>query len=335
MSAPRVRAGVRTLVLGAVLGAVLGSAAPASALQVKRGTADTGPATSADAVPVPVELSLRPVGQPTSGTPWTVEAEVRIDPGASAEGPEVPQPLGDWAVMNVVRGETEVRNGRRVRIDRLTLMTFLDGDREVPPLVIRFRLADGRAGEYRSAPLIVKVAAGKTGDLRDLKAPVGFFPWVPVLLALAGLSVLAGGGVWFARRKKWLGPLAPPPPPLPPEIEARRRLEALRDSGWLLSGELKAYYSDLSDILRRYLEARFGVTALDRTTQELMRELKAAEVARADQAAVRTVLDHADLAKFAKFRPEPREGEQDWTTVADLVTRTTPAPVPGPEGGRA
>lgn len=339
MSAPRVRAGVRAAVLGAVLGALLGGAGSAAALQIERGATATGSTATAASAPapgeVPVELSLRPAGPPTSGTPWTVEAEVRIAPGASAEGPEIPQPLGDWAVMDVVRGETALRDGRQVRTDRLTLLTFLDGDREVPSLVMRFRLPDGRAGEYRSAPLAVKVAAGDAGTLRDLKPPVGFFPWLLLLLTLAGLAALAGGGVWFARRKKWLGPLVPPPPPVPPEVSARQRLEVLRDSGLLAAGEVKAFYSELSDILRRYLEGRFGVTALDRTTQELMRELRTAGVARTDQAAVRTVLDHADLAKFAKFRPEVRAGEGDWTAVLDLVLSTTSAPAATPEGGRS
>jgi hypothetical protein len=319
-----------------VLLAVLGLASGfAGAIEVETGPAAPGAATlSAQALPAgpaPVLVTLRAVTlTATAGVPTEVDVETWIGPGVQLNGPQVPQPWGDWVVTDIRSGAFAARDGGRVRTDRMTLLTYAEGQVAVPGLRLQFRTPDGRSGTFQGVPLVLTVRPSASAALRDLKAPVGFFPWWWVVIAVLAVGALAAIGIWYAQRRRWLGPLLPPPPPVPPEVTARQRLEALRASGKLAAGEFKAYYSELSEILRRYLEARFAVVALDRTTQELMRELKRAEVARPDQAAAREVLEHADLAKFAKFRPESQEAEHDWQQVGDVVVRTTPA-APAPE----
>lgn len=311
--------------------------AAAWAVAIERGQA--GPVT-AGAQPlemapaeVPVTVALKPLNpNPKAGQPLEVEIRTTVDAGVYVAGPVYPQPWGDWAVVDRKSEAPETKGRRQVRTDKLSLLTYLDGRVEVPSLKVPFRLPDGRTGEYRSAPLALTVqpasapADNPAGWLRDLKPPVGFFPWLRALLALLALAAAAAAIWWYARKKKWVGPLLPPAPPRPPAEVARERLAALRAANYVAAGESKIYYSELSDILRRYLEGRFAVEALDRTTQELSRALKASSVSRQDAVVVRDVLEHSDMAKFAKARPTEAEADADWQTVSDWVERTAPRP---------
>jgi len=311
----------------------------AQAVAIERGQAAPMTATAQAGLPAepPVTLAVIPLAKEfKAGAPVEVEVRMAAKLGATLEGPLYPQPLGDWAVESVQRETVAEQGGLKVRADRLVLLTYLDGQVEVPSLTVRFRLPNGQAGEVRSAPvtLTVQPATPPAGDpaglLRDLKKPLGLFPLGQVLLLALLAAAVVGGAWWYARKRKWIGPLVPPAPPRPPEEMARERLAALRASGWLAAGDSKAYYSELSDILRRYLEARFGVAALDRTTQELIRELKKSGTQRQDLGVVRDVLDHSDLAKFAKAHLGEKEADAAWQAVSEWVERTSPrAAAPG------
>ncbi len=143
-----------------------------------------------------------------------------------------------------------------------------------------------------------------------------------VLLAI----FLAGAYVWWRRREV----LAQAPPPVPPHLlafEALRQLESEREA-MLDRGEFPEYYVELTRILKGYVEGRFGVEALDRTTDELRRALQRPETAaRLEGVEVETLirfLQDCDLVKFARFSPEAEETRGALETVRALVQRTQP-----------
>jgi len=171
---------------------------------------------------------------------------------------------------------------------------------------------------------IEEVPAGSKdqGDIRAIKGVIGptaWSPWWWVLLVV--LVAAASAYVWMKRKKMIQGP--PPPPPIPADVTALEKLKALAETDWLTSGKAKEYYSAISDILREYLEKAFAIRALERTTGELMRDLRRkSEISTERQAELRELLETCDLVKFAKFRPEISEGTDAHQAGVRFVEQT-------------
>lgn len=143
------------------------------------------------------------------------------------------------------------------------------------------------------------------------------------LLLLAAL-------IWWirrelARRGKKIGDLFKPAPPLPPHVVAIRALEALHHRKLWQNGNFKAYYSELTDILRTYLAGRYGIGAMEMTSDEIIEALRALSVEELPKKCsmdLTAILRDADLVKFAKFEPEAEQNENDYTKAYYFVEET-------------
>jgi hypothetical protein len=109
----------------------------------------------------------------------------------------------------------------------------------------------------------------------------------------------------------------------PAHVIALRELEKLKAEKLWQNGETKKYYTRLTEILRRYLEDRFGVFSLELTTSETLEALIKTGF-RKDESynRLKSVLNEADLVKFAKYKPEPSENEQAFDNSRDFVDAT-------------
>jgi len=94
---------------------------------------------------------------------------------------------------------------------------------------------------------------------------------------------------------------------LSPEDEAFRELHTLFDSSLLKQGKSKEYFFRLSEVLRIYFEKRYMIFAVEATTSEILRLLRQKEVPSDLLSKTQEVLETSDLAKFAKWKPEPLE----------------------------
>lgn len=182
------------------------------------------------------------------------------------------------------------------------------------------------------ATLEVGSARGDTDtDWRPLKEPARWpaaFPrWIWVLAIVAALA--AGlGWLTAARRRR---PPPPPPPPPPPDRVAREALNRLRLSGAIEAGEVEYLHVELSRIIREYIEARFGLHAPERTTEEFLHEAaESGTLAPPHQVLLRDMLGVCDLVKFARARPAASDMLAALDAAVKFVDETTPPPV-GPE----
>lgn len=144
-------------------------------------------------------------------------------------------------------------------------------------------------------------------------------------LVVLGLAALAWW-LWRRHRRKRLEP-PPPPPPLPPHDRARRALEAATR----LLGDPNAFCTEVSAILRTYLEERFGWNAPDRTTEEFLAELRRDRtLPQSLQDLLHDFLERCDLVKFARFEPTESELLALQRSALRLVDDTVPPPPPPP-----
>lgn len=108
----------------------------------------------------------------------------------------------------------------------------------------------------------------------------------------------------------------------PHEI-ALAKLNALRQAqAWLPENTRKAYYADLSFVIREYLEKRFGIKALESTTTEIFRALPKSEIPENGIATLNTLLQTADMVKFAKSNPEAMAGANWLERAREFVEMT-------------
>jgi hypothetical protein len=119
-------------------------------------------------------------------------------------------------------------------------------------------------------------------------------------------------------------------PPVPPHLRAFEALDELarRRHDMIEAGQFQDYYVELTEVAKGYVEDRFGFEALDRTTDEIRRDLgRAAErIAPLRAADLISFLQECDLVKFARFAPPADETEEALGTVRRMVEDTVPRP---------
>ena len=262
--------------------------------------------------------------------------------GWLVEPPAPAAELGSFRVRAVAPLPAE---GDR-RVFELTLVPTQAGDVEVPPVTLRAHRGNEAPIEIASPALRVRVAsnleapaagdsagaaAAKPADLKPAIVPPR--DWRPVWIAL-GAAVLvfaAAYALWRRLRRrpaKEIVPVVPEAPPRPAWEIAIEELDRIAAERLVDRGELRRQYEEVTEALRRYLENRWGVPALESTTDDVRRLLADAPVSPSFAGRVTALLGEADLVKFAKGRPEPHAARASETRARELVLETTPREEP-------
>ncbi|MEJ2112154.1 MAG: hypothetical protein P8X62_00060 [Flavobacteriaceae bacterium] len=158
--------------------------------------------------------------------------------------------------------------------------------------------------------------------------------WKYLIIILLILSVVGFLIYWFLWRKK---PLSEEEQIalLPPYQRAKLALKKLEESNYLKQSELKEYYSELTGIVRTYLDEKVYDHSLESTTDELIDRLKLLKEGNQIDLSNETIknleaiLKRADLVKFAKSKPDIALAELDINTVSseiDHVKEVLPEP---------
>jgi hypothetical protein len=209
------------------------------------------------------------------------------------------------------------------------LVPFSSGDIATPAFDFYWYDSSNKPHQIAAPQRIVHVRSVLPADTAgvDIKDIVGPKPlpvrWWPY--ALAAFIVLALIAVWYFLFRKKLNQMEiPAAPPEPPFDKAIRELAILKETDLLGKGKIKQFYVELSEILRRYIEGRFDIKAVEATTYELKRLLKHPELTKEQTQAILEFLSRSDLVKFAKFQPTPEFPGNDYESVRGLVISTKP-----------
>lgn len=139
------------------------------------------------------------------------------------------------------------------------------------------------------------------------------------------IILLVVGAFWYWMRKgrqKQAVPVYIPPPPAPHEW-AYAALDELAERRLWQGGDVKEHYSLLTGILRGYLERRFGIRALEQTSDEIIEQLKTLQLSNNTLQDTASLLSIADLIKFAKADPGIDLHAQAIERVRTFVKETT------------
>ena len=117
---------------------------------------------------------------------------------------------------------------------------------------------------------------------------------------------------------------------IPPYELALQELERLKADRLCEHGQEREFYTRLTDILRRYLQGRFGINAMEMTSTQIRHMLSSNEQTRLSRRNMEQVLETADFVKFAKVRPLPDDNVRSFQSALQFVEDTRPLP-PAPE----
>jgi hypothetical protein len=310
---------------------------------------DAGPAgeavtRSTQVGPVRVDVEVTPA-KPRLGDPVTLKLTVVADPGVNVEMPAFGEALGRFSILDFTPRQSTAPGGATTLVQEYRLQPPMSGKQRVPALRVEF--SDGRDGgtpepkEILTESITLEVASAleagaaglelrpARGTLSESLGPGPFRRYGPWAAGLLGLLLLAAGGPLLrrhlARRVK-----------VTAYDVASRRLAALEDRGLPGPDEADGWYVELSAIVRRYLEDRYGVRAPELTTEEFLRETRGSDLLEpVHRDLLTSFLEGCDRVKFGGHRPDAAESQEalhsarrflDETRLRDHEPTDQPAP---------
>ncbi len=253
-------------------------------------------------------------------------AAIRVDlpAGFRLERPDSLPVSGDIenAGRRIDTSEPLEEGGERLTL-AYPLTAWKPGPVELPALALRLigPGEDPRTLDVRLPTTVVRsVLPTDTAGVepRPLKDVLGAnrVLW-PILLAIAlALAAAAAAMYWIHRRRPASEPVLAPG--LPPRERALAALDRVRELGLLEAGEVKAFYTLVTDAVREFIEAVEPRWSRDLTTSELL-GLLPGEVEEGARERLGDLLQAADLVKFARRRPDPAAAIEEWQAARDWV----------------
>ncbi len=245
----------------------------------------------------------------------TLTLQIATAEGVRVEHPELKETIGDFMIRGVRKLLPRVEENREVFEQIYTLEPTRTGELIIPPIPVKFTVArqDGEAEftvetEKLAVEIETVVASDSPSlaDLRPLAAPVevpaerGLSPW----WIIAPLAICLAAAAWLARRR---GRRTVKEKTLSPQELAELELQQLL-SRELAETDVKLFYTELTAVVRRYIERTTAVRAPEQTTEEFLREIAEKGTFPTDESQrLKQFLESADLVKFAAHQPRDED----------------------------
>lgn len=262
------------------------------------------------------------------GDKITYTITVKAPQGIEVEFPQVPpKELAGFAIKDFGSSQKGLF-GKKTFKRWYILDTYVSGEHTIPQAVLKYRAkgsADWQELNLKEVKLEVKSvldAAPARDDIRDIKGPKSFASkiWLYILIVLVALLIIGASFSYILLNKKKEECKAPP---TPAHLIAYEALAALEKKDYICKGQTKAYYIELSDIVRHYLENRFNIRAPQMSTEEFLIKVKEdSALSLEHKGLLRDFLTNCDLVKFAKYQPAEQEATLSLVSAKRLIDHT-------------
>lgn len=205
----------------------------------------------------------------------------------------------------------------------LTEITVLPLGLQVSTLTaLGFITPNGERIETEPLEIKIKEMPSKIKDLIDIRGPYRPFNILRLILFILLIGLIFAGIIYFIRRKKHIMPLNLTPyekKEKPMHEIALSQLDILVQSDLWEKNKYKLYYSEISDILRQFLSARFNFEAQKMTARELFRKLKTISDFKFDFNVLKNLQQSISLVKFARVIPTVEDRDQVLKTAKEII----------------
>ena len=235
-------------------------------------------------------------------------------------------------VIETLKPDTQYLNDRqRLLIKQEYIITSFDSALYyIPPFAVT---VDDR--EYKSRALALKVYSVPVDTLHPelffgqkaiMKPAFAWEDWgglialsfiaIPLLIVLIYLIIRLRDNKPIIRKVKV-------EPKIPPHILAMKEIERVKGEKVWQKGDLKVYYTELTDIIRNYIKDRFGFNAMEMTSGEITDKLLEINE-KEDISDLNYLFQTADLVKFAKHNPLINENDANLISAIEFINETKP-----------
>lgn len=262
---------------------------------------------------------------------------LHVDAAADVEFnlPVIRDTLSDQLEVISYLGSDTTNSGDRTVVEQHYLITgFESGSHIVPAQEVLYRMGDV-LDTARSMPLILDLYDPVVDTSQQIKAikppintPLSFREVLPWAAGGLGGILLTGLAIWligrYLKRRKHPEALLQKPEE-PAHVIAFRELDKLKEEKIWARGQVKQYYTRLTEITRQYIERQYAIPAMESTTDEILHAFQRAnpEDSILDEI-LRDLLQLADLVKFAKEDPLPVDNQSNLNNAYIFVQKTYP-----------
>jgi len=231
-----------------------------------------------------------------------------------------------FEVKDYKKLKTKKRFGRELQEFKYVITSYTVGSQAISPLRILYKDISGNTAVVLTDTISISVESvlkGETAaaDIKDIKPPLSmrsylfFYIFILVIIAVV---------YFYIRMKKktkngFFDPEEKTGSPYELALEMLKKLEAME---LVEKGDIKQHYIILSEILRHYIEGRYAMPAIERTTNEIYQAMRAKEIERKHCILIKELLEQCDLIKFAKFVPEKKVSTQDMQRSYEIIETT-------------
>lgn len=237
-------------------------------------------------------------------------------------------------VIRAVKPDTTDLGNNREEIKReLVIQSFDSGLYTIPPFV--YVAGKDTFTSNALALKVIPVPVDSMATIHDYAGVVkpntriwDYLPdfivdywWIFIIVLLCAAGIF----VWmrYIKGKKAI-PLVPKKKPVPPYELAMQQLNRLKSEKLCENGHEKEYYTRLTEILRIYLDKRFGINAMEMTSTQIMHHLQSNDDTKTSAPVMKQILEMADFVKFAKVRPLPDDNQKAFNNAVTFVENTKP-----------
>lgn len=242
--------------------------------------------------------------------------------------------IAEIEVISKSQADTiDLENNRRQINQDIIIQSFDSGLYTIPPI----QYIVGK-DTFKANPLALKVIPVSVDSLQTIHGQADviypnsrwydFLPdfitdywgWILVVIIIILGAIFA----LLLYKKKLPIALTPAQKEIPPYELAMQLLERLRDEKLCERGQEKEFYTRLTDILRSYIDSRFGINAMEMTSTQIIESLNSNNETVDSKSYVEQVLEIADFVKFAKVRPLPDDNVKSYNWAIQFVKETKP-----------
>ena len=257
--------------------------------------------------------------------------EVSMDANQKLRLPVISDTLvTEVEVVEIAKPDTQLLNNDKRWLIRqeYTITSFDSAFYYLPPLEV---LVNDE--KYRSESLALKVYSFPVDTLHPdqffgpkpiQEVPITWNDISTMVYAFILMLLLGAAAVFFIirfRNNKPIIKIIKIEPKLPPHQTAMKRIEEIKADKSVQREDPKLYYTELTDVLRSYIEERFGFNALEMTSSEIIEHL----LEQKDKDSIKdlkVLFETADLVKFAKFAPMMNENDMNLVNAVDFINET-------------
>lgn len=224
---------------------------------------------------------------------------------------------------------TKLDDGHRMQVTRKYIVTAWDSSfYYIPPMKVRVNNK-----EYLTKNLALKVYTLDVDTLhydqyfgpKDvMDAPFSWDDWKPVIASLVLILLLSGLAaylVYILRTGKPLIRIVRRKRKEPAHKVALTAIERIKTERTWAQEDSKEYYTQLTDTLRTYIQERYGFSAMEMTSSEIIERLTQENDEEA-LAELRELFQTADLVKFAKWTTLINENDANLMTALEYINQT-------------